>query len=83
MPAAPGAGGSYPGGRGVKEGVLENVGGIDSVLEPCIRAQLDHAAQPIAVALKQVGQRLLVTAAEPLDKIVGIAEIVRHGSPYP
>jgi hypothetical protein len=35
------------------------------------------------VALEQVGQRLAVAAPEPLDEIVGIIGVVRHGSSYP
>ena len=70
-------------GRSVEEGVLEDVRGVDPALKPSIHAQLDHATQPVAVALEQVGQRLAVASAEPLEEIVGITGIVRHGSPYP
>src|SRR5262249_34546243 len=59
-------------------------GSIDPALKPCIHPQLDHAAEPIPVALEQVCQRLPVARAQPLDERVGIGWVVRHGpSSYP
>jgi hypothetical protein len=67
-------------GRGIKKRILEHVGSIDSTLEPRIHAQLDHATQAVAVLLKQVRKRLAVAASEPLNKIQGIAGIIRHNA---
>ena len=68
-------------GRRVEEGVLEHVGGVAPGLKACIPAQLDHAAQPIPVALEQVRRRLAVARLEPLNEMEGIARIVRYDSP--
>jgi hypothetical protein len=52
-------------------------------LKPSIHAQLNHAAQPISVALEQVRQGLSVACAETVDELAGIARVVCHGqSPY-
>ena len=50
-------------GSGVEEGVLEHIGGVHAALQSCIHPQLDHAAQPIPMALEQVRQRLRVAPA--------------------
>src|SRR5262245_56052442 len=68
-------------GRRVEEGVLEHIGGVAPGLKTCVPAQLDHAAQPIPVALEQVRRRLAVARPDPLNEMEDIARIVRDDSP--
>ena len=68
-------------GRGVKESILEHVGGVDPAVKPRVHPQLDHAAQAVSVALEQVGQGLSVASAEPRHQMLGVAAIVRHRCP--
>jgi hypothetical protein len=56
-------------GRRLEERVLEQVGSVAPGSKACVHTQLDHAAQPIPVALEQVRQRLAVTRPESLNEM--------------
>src|SRR5262249_6434244 len=71
-------------GGGVEEPVLEHVGGVEPALDPRVHAELDHPVEAIPIALEQVGERLAVAGAEPLDELPGVGRFGWHveTSPY-
>ena len=44
-------------------GLLEDVRGIEAGPQSGVHAELDHAPQPVAIAIEQFGQRLFVAGA--------------------
>ena len=46
-------------------GLLEDVRGIEAGPQSGVHAELDHAPQPVAIAIEQLAQRLAVAGAEP------------------
>ena len=61
-------------------GVLNHVGGVNPAQEPVVHAQADHAEQPLAAALKELGQRLPVPVLGPRQQLVNLVRIVLHGN---
>jgi hypothetical protein len=62
-------------GEGLQVDVLEDVRGIDPALQPDVKAQSDHAAQPVAIAGQQgapVGLAALGGTGEQLNHFSGI-----------
>ena len=66
----------------VEERLLEDVRGVEAGPDARVDAQLDHATEPIAVAIEQRRQRLAVAAAELLDRVDCVAGWVVHDSPH-
>ena len=66
----------------VDERLLEHIGGVDAGSEPRVDAQLDHATEPIAVAIEYRRQRPAAARAQPLDGVGRVAWSGFHESPH-
>jgi hypothetical protein len=68
----------------VEVGLLEDVRGIEARPQAVVHAELDHAPQPLAIAVEQLGQRLAVAGAEPVDQVRHlVGSLVHEGAPTP
>jgi hypothetical protein len=66
----------------VEERLLEDVRGVEAGPDARVDAQLDHATEPITIAIEQGRQRPAVAAAELLDQVGCVAGRVLHDSPH-
>src|SRR5262249_10274212 len=68
----------------VEVGLLEDVRGIEARPQSGVHAELDHAPQPLAIAMKQLGQRLGGAGAEPVDQVRHlVGSLVHERAPTP
>ncbi len=68
--------------RHVEKGLLKNVRRVDAGPQPRIDAKLDHAPEPVAVLVEQLGERPAFATLEPLEEIGRIAHGVIHVCPH-
>ena len=66
----------------VNERLLEHVGSVNPGPEPWVDPQLDHATEPIAIAIEYRRQRPWAATAQPLDGVRCVAGSVFHESPH-
>src|SRR4029077_2140133 len=62
----------------VEVGLLEDVRGIEARPQSGVHAELDHAPQPLAIAMEQLAQRLTVAGAEPVDQVRRLVRSLVH-----
>src|SRR5262249_29717365 len=66
---------------GLQVGLLKDVGGVDASLQPLVEAQGQHPPQPLVVPRQQLSPLLRVPLARPLEEVVRLAGVIRHGWP--
>jgi hypothetical protein len=62
----------------VEERLLEDVRGIQPGLESRVHTELDHSAEPLAVDLEQLDQRLRAAGTESLNQFIALDRVVAH-----
>ena len=63
-------------------GLLEDVRGIEARPQSGVHAELDHAPQPLAIAVEQLAQRLAVAGAETVEQVRHLVRSLVHEGPH-
>ena len=61
--------------RGLQEGLLEHVGGVDAALQPAVQAQRHHAAQALAVLRQDPAPEVLIPGSDLLQQAADLTRV--------